>query len=160
MASILSQLLEAQEPSFSYGMQRLEKATKLSGVDLRLIADIIEKAHAIMRRLGLDPGDTTAPELYASLIGYVRHNNNLGDLFDESDYIMLLIDGVIVSFNLIDIVENLHHELEYRRATHSHGQRSLKGEIVDRYVNHTASHEGTTLEIADTIGLLSTSAVV
>ena len=41
------------------------------GVDVRLIADILSKAHLVMRRLGLDPNDTTAEEVYYALISAV-----------------------------------------------------------------------------------------
>ena len=43
---------------------QLEKTTGASGVDTRLIADITERAHTIMRQLGLDVRDTTCEELY------------------------------------------------------------------------------------------------
>jgi hypothetical protein len=160
MSKFLGQLLEAQEPMFTHGMMRLEKSTGMGGVDLRLIADVIERAHKVMRKLGLDPKDTTGHELYASLRSYVKHNDACGDLLDEMDYVMLILDGVIISFNMIDIIENIHHGLEYKRGIYSHGQRSLKGEIINRYTSHVSTDNVTTLEIADSIGLLSTSGVV
>lgn len=157
MTKFLSDLLEAEEPMFSYGMARLERSTGSSGVDTRLVADIIENAHKIMRKLNLDPADTTGHELYSTLKSYVKHSESEGDLLDESDYIMLVLDGVIISFNLIDIIENVHHELEYGRGIVSHGQRSLMGEVVRRYIGHARTDNSTTLDIAGSIGLLSTS---
>lgn len=160
MTKFLGKLLEADEPMFSHGMNKLEKSTGLSGVDVNLISDVLSKAHAVMRKLGLDPSDTTGQELYAALVGYVRHSKLIGDALDEMDYVMLVIDEKIISFNLIDIIENIHHELDFRRGIYSHGQRSLKGEIVSRYINHVATDELTTIDTARSIGLLSTSNMV
>lgn len=160
MSKLLGQLIEAEEPMFSHGMSRLEKSTKNSGVDVGLISDIYAKAHFVMRKLGLDPADTTGQELYASLIGHVRNNQLMSDLLDETDYVMLIIENKIISFNFIDIIENIHHELDFRRSIYSHGQRSLKGEIVSRYIDHISTNEVTTIGIAESIGLLSTSNMI
>lgn len=156
MSKFLQSILNTKEPLFSNGLAQLEKATGNSGVDTRLIADIIEKAHTIMRKLGLDPRDSTGTELYYALISAVK-NDKAELLFADADYVLLTVDNKVISFNLIDIIENSHHELSYEKQIISHGQRSLRGELVGRYIDHKRADEITTREIASLIGLLPES---
>jgi radical SAM superfamily enzyme with C-terminal helix-hairpin-helix motif len=72
----------------------------------------------------------------------------------ETDYVLMSFGGKIISFNMIDVIENSHHELSYDSQIISHGQRSLRGELVDRYINHSRTNEITTRNIATSIGLL------
>ncbi len=67
MTRILSELLGAREPSFRLDMSKLERATGHPNADIHLTADLIRAARAKLRELGLDPHDTTGPELYAAL---------------------------------------------------------------------------------------------
>lgn len=153
MAKFLQQLLAIDEPIFSVGMQQLEKATGSDGVDTRLIADITHTAHAIMRRLGLDPADTTARELYGALVSSVRHHM-AEDILLTADFVLLPFGDDVISFNLIDVIENSHHELSFEQRITSHGRRSLRGEIVQRYSEHNRTEETVTTELAKNIGLL------
>ncbi|MDK2899379.1 MAG: hypothetical protein PWQ10_566 [Patescibacteria group bacterium] len=141
---------------FRSGLSRLERYTGGKSVDTRLIADIIEKAHKVMRQLNLDIHDTTGHELYNALIATVK-NNNLEDIFADTDYVLLSIDDNIISFNIIDIIENAHHGLKFGHQIVCHGQRSLRGEILERYISHDRIHESTAIEIASLIGLLPLS---
>jgi sugar/nucleoside kinase (ribokinase family) len=155
MAKFLQQLLGGNEPFFSQGMHQLEASTGHAGVDTRLIADIMHAAHHVMRQLGLDPADTTAAELYGTLNNSIRHGNGQQLLMD-TDFVLLPIAGQVVSFNLIDVIENQHHELPFLNRIVSHGQRALRGEIIQRYldnprtdqmaVTHHATHAGLVVE--------------
>ena len=156
MAKFLQQLLDAKEPMFSNGIALLEKSTGNSSVDIRLIADITEKAHAVMRKLGLDLNDTTGRELYGALTATVALGT-FEELLLDVDYVMFMLDGRIMSFNMIDVVENAHHKMPYECQTISHGQRSLRGELVSRYVEHARTDESTTIMIAKSIGLMPDS---
>ncbi|HSX28637.1 MAG TPA: hypothetical protein VLF60_04275 [Candidatus Saccharimonadales bacterium] len=69
----LRDLLDAEEPLFSQSLRQLEEASGHKGTDVKLTAEIIEKAHQIMATLGLDPADTNGPELFSAL------NNKLGE---------------------------------------------------------------------------------
>lgn len=153
MAKFLQRLLNINEPFFSLGIHRLEQATGSKGVDTRLIADITHKSHDIMRKLGLDPADTTGRELYQVLVSSVRRGQSERLLMD-ADYTMMSFAGEPVSFNLIDVIENSHHELSYDQRIVSHGQRSLRGEIVQRYIQQSGIDESTMREVATEIGLL------
>lgn len=143
MTKVLQQLLSSDEPLFSSALAQLEKSTGHEGIDLRLIADITHKAHDIMRSINLDPADTTARELYLALNAYAA---KAGDytIFIDADYVLLRLEDEVVSFNIIDIIENAHHELGFEARTSSHGQRALRGEIAQRYFAHPGAHEITT----------------
>jgi len=153
MARFLQQLLDAQEPMFSRGIAMLEKSTGHSSVDVRLIADITEKSHVIMRKLGLDTSDTTGRELYGALVASVRLGT-FETLLEDDDYVMIKLDSKIISFNLIDVIENAHHKLPFAHQTIAHGQRSLRGELLSRYIDHARTDDVTTRQIAESIGLL------
>ncbi|MBC7943314.1 carbohydrate kinase family protein [Candidatus Saccharibacteria bacterium] len=153
MANFLQQLLNIDEPLFRVGMNQLEKATGYSGVDTRLIADVTHKAHDIMRRLGLDPADSTGRELYQALVCSVNRGTSEALLID-ADYVLLSFEGNVVSFNLIDVIENSHHELTYEQRIMSHGRRSLRGEVVQRYLENSRTNDGVAVELATGIGLL------
>lgn len=153
MAKFLQKLLDAEEPMFTTGLRQLEQATGHSGVDTRLIADIMHRAHSIMRSLGLDPADTTHEELYHTLNSSVPHGTAI-DLLSDNDYVLLTVDGHTISFNLIDVIENAHHGLAFDQRVKNHGQRSLRGEIVQRFMDHERSDETATREIAVTAGLI------
>src|SRR5690606_23069130 len=67
MTRFLSEALGAVEPVFSRSIQQLERAAGLPGTDIRLTSDIIQGTRAKIMELGLDPSDTTGPELYRAL---------------------------------------------------------------------------------------------
>jgi hypothetical protein len=57
----------AAEPTFRAQLMRLEQAAGLPGADIRLMMEIVNETRAKIRDLGLDPHDTTGPELYQAL---------------------------------------------------------------------------------------------
>lgn len=154
MSKFLQQILKAREPIFSNGLIKLEKSTGNSGIDTRLIADISHKAFSIMRCLGLDVRDTKAIELFNAINQVIKRPEGRA-LFIDTDYVLIIIDNHVISFNLIDIVENSHHHLPLGGHIFNHGQRALRGELIDRYVSHTLTDEITVKEIASIMGLMS-----
>jgi len=142
---------------FSNGLRQLEKSTGNSGTDVKLIADIMEKSHEVMRRLALDTTDTSGQELYFALIEAVR-SGMAEDILVDTDYVLVKRDNKVISMNMIDVVENSHHELSYNNQTVSHGQRSLRGELLSRYINHARTDEQTTKNIAKSTGLIDQEA--
>jgi len=74
MTRFLSEALGAVEPTFSLGIRQLEQAAGLPGTDIRLTADIIQKTRAKIAELGLDPADTTGPELFSALQQRLKHD--------------------------------------------------------------------------------------
>jgi len=67
MARFLRDLLDAEEPTFTQALHELEAASGRRGVDAKLIGDITTLAHESMRQLGLDPINSTGPEIYRAL---------------------------------------------------------------------------------------------
>jgi hypothetical protein len=67
MTRFLSQALGAPEPRFSQSIQQLERAAGSPSTDIRLTSEIMQHMRRKIAELGLDPQDTTGPELYGAL---------------------------------------------------------------------------------------------
>lgn len=74
MTRLLSELLGAQEPTFSLNLQQLEKSAGRPSADIRLSTKIMHGMQAKLQDLGLDSRDTKGPELYAALGERLRHD--------------------------------------------------------------------------------------
>src|SRR5690606_32763009 len=99
-------------------ISRLERATGNSGVDVRLIGEITDKANHVMRSLGLDPSNTTAKELYLALNALVRRDESKArELLEGAAYVLANLGSGPISFNLLDVIENSHHDLGYEDRT-------------------------------------------
>lgn len=155
MTHLLQSVLSTENNNslFSSGLAQLEKSAGNSGIDAKIIADILEKAHVVMRKLGLDTKDTTARELYQALLSSVK-NGTCESILLNSDYVLLPVQGKVISLNLIDVINNAHHQLAFDKQISSHGKRSLRGEIVSRYLGHGRTDDATTKEIASSMGLV------
>lgn len=127
MAKFLQRLLEAEEPMFSTTLARLERMVGGRGIDVRYIADITRRAHAVMRRIGLDPADSTEHELYRALISHVHDK----ELFAETDDVGLVYEGRVISFNLGDVTENINLSYESRKTIRM--QCGVRHELAERY---------------------------
>ena len=102
MARVLSELLGAAEPAFRLQIQRLEQAAGLPAADIKLMMQVVNETRAKIRQLGLDPKDTTGPELYAALKERLRH--------DESRVRDVL--KVLTTSGPTDVLEAVQHRLE------------------------------------------------
>ncbi len=85
MTHALKELLGNDHPLFAANIVELEKATGGDGVDARLLGDSIERAHEVLRGMGLDPSNTTGPEAYHALNNLSRSNIGLAKL-DGTDF--------------------------------------------------------------------------
>jgi len=107
MAKFLRDLLDAEEPVFSMALKQLERASGHPGADAKLIGSILEKAHDRMRKLGLDPSNTTGREFYQALLARIASDNErvtrlvgATDSSDVKQLVPLLIDAANkVDFN-------------------------------------------------------------
>lgn len=153
MSGILQTLTGIDERLFTAGINSLEKSVGNVGVDVRLIADLLSKSQGCMRRLGLDPSDTEGRELYHALMSAVR-NGRAEEILKDCDYVLVRIGSKIISLNLIDVIENAHHQMSYEKQIYSYGRRALRGELISRYINHSRTHDRTTKEIAASMGIL------
>jgi ribokinase len=147
MAKFLQDLLEAEEPLFSTALRHLEQAAGHSGVDVRLISDIIARAHHVMRQIGLDPADTTFAELHHALLS---HADDEG-LFDDTEFVGLSFAGRVISFNVDDIHENVQNGLDNQ--TSQHLQFNLRRELVRRYSEHERTNDETVRQFIQEAGL-------
>lgn len=67
MTKVLSQLLGAREPDFRLGVMKLESASGGQSHDIRLTSELLCSSRAKLTALGLDPSDTSGPELFQAL---------------------------------------------------------------------------------------------
>lgn len=151
MSKHLADLLSNDHPLFSKNLADLEKAAG-DGVDTRLIADINQKAHTVMRELGVDTADTTARELYHALNASVSARR-AEQLLKDSSYVLMYFDDGPVSFNIQDVIENAHHGLSFKDRLVVHGQRHLRAEIIRRYAEHERTDTALVHKLAEEIGL-------
>ena len=147
MAKFLQDLLQAKEPLFTTALRQLEKAAGHSSVDVRLISDIISRAHHVMRQIGLDPADTTMVELSNAL----KANAENVELFEDTDFVGLSFNGQIVSFNAEDIAENRTKSIGEQTSIHM--QAALRSELVRRYSDHERTDERAVQEFVEHAGL-------
>lgn len=126
MAHFLQQLLKGKEPLFTHGLKNLEKTTGNAAIDVGLIGEIHERSFAVMRKLGLDPRDTTRDELWAALRGRVSK-----DTFVKSSFSGIFISGSIVSLNEADIKAN--KKLDFKDRTNNGMRQALAKELAWRY---------------------------
>ena len=152
MARILRQLLGNDHPLFTRNIMQLEKAAGNVGIDIRLIADITERAHAVLRELGLDPANSHGEEVYYALAASVK-TNRAEKLLADTQFILFDFDGEVISFNLLDVIENAHHELPYEDRTQAHGLRQLRREIIKRYAEHDRTDNDMVHRLAEEIGV-------
>jgi hypothetical protein len=73
--SKLAKLLDAKEPIFTLAIRDLESLTGSKSIDVSLQSDIIYRVHNRIRKLGLDPNDSTVQEVYQALENRVAEDN-------------------------------------------------------------------------------------
>ena len=110
--------------------------------DVRLITEILARAHSIIRALGLDPADTTGREVYQALMAAAPRIDQIA-WARASDWVMMDFDGQVISFHPVDIVENYHHQLPYGQHRIESGKRGLGYEITRRFSAHPRTHTPT-----------------
>lgn len=152
MGHLLKELLGNDHPLFEQNIAELERASGGAGIDVRLLADITERGHQVLRDLGLDPGNTTAIEAYHALNSVVKNDSSRQKLAD-TEFVILRFGDDRVSFNLQDVIENMHHQMDFTERTLAHAERHLRAEIIKRYAEHERTHEPHVHEKAKEIGL-------
>ena len=128
MTQTLDVLLAGKEPMFTIALRELEDMTGKKGIDVAYIADIMHRAHALMREIGLDPADTTEHELYSALNG---HSGEVALFHNMSDVGLVFSGERAVSFNIDDVHANTGIVYEQRQLTNmrSHIEQGL----LERY---------------------------
>jgi len=67
MTRFLSHAMQATEPFFRHGLQKLEAASGHPSHDIRFSTEVMRASRVKMQQLGLDPADTTPEELHHAL---------------------------------------------------------------------------------------------
>jgi len=67
MTRYLSSALGAAQPLFGQSIMELERASGRPSAEIRLSSEMMQQARIKIAQLGLDPQDTTGPELYSAL---------------------------------------------------------------------------------------------
>jgi len=141
MAHMLERLLGSTDPLFATALVKLEQSARSEGVDVRLIADITHTDHQIMRTLQLDPANSTALEVYSALRAHVAKTEREELL--TTDYIIFIVGRELISFNAVDLLDDIRHNRQFTSRTFDHARRALLGEITHRYTVHPSTHEPT-----------------
>ena len=129
----LQNLLQINDPLFEVNLNSLEKYSGHSGIDTKLVGDIIEKSYTVMRQLKLDPNDTTGEELYLTLNNCFNENKATKFLTQKS-YVLISINNQLVSFNFNDIARNTFYHRKYADRRFDQAQSFLKYELINRYL--------------------------
>jgi len=106
MSRLLAELLGAPQPAFTQALHKLEQASGQPSVDVRLTAEMVQKAQAAIKTLGLDPRDTTTRELYQALMLQVeRDEKRLRKQLDLSDTTSLdkIVPQVVKSLDALNL---------------------------------------------------------
>ncbi len=151
MSHSLARLLANDHPLFTFNLHQLEIAVGGDAVDVKLLGDIMQKAHAVMRDLGIDTADTTAEELYHSLNALVQ-SGSVEEMLSDTHYVLLEVAGEVISFCVYDVIENAHHNLPFADRKLDHGQRHLRAEIIQRYAAHDRTDHKIVHELAEQAG--------
>lgn len=105
MSRVLAQILGVSEPGFRQQLLRLEAAAGMPAADIRLMMQVINETRAKIRELGLDPHDTTGPELFQALQVRLRE--------DEARVRESL--GIAGDAKAIDVLRAVQHCLETQK---------------------------------------------
>ncbi|HSX01654.1 MAG TPA: hypothetical protein VLF67_05430 [Candidatus Saccharimonas sp.] len=83
--STIGRFLQAKEPLFDHALHQLEQDSGRHGIDIKLAAEIAERAASRLRTLEL-PGDASGPDIYAALLGLVKdHDRHLAHAIGGRD---------------------------------------------------------------------------
>lgn len=75
MTRYLASLLGAEQPLFGQSIEALERASGRPSADIRLSSEIMTAVRTKIATLGLDPDDTTGPELYSALQARLKQDD-------------------------------------------------------------------------------------
>lgn len=140
MPTLLQRLVGREDTLFARALLDLEQIVGNEGVDTRVIADVTHKAHDIARKLGLNPAHTAAIEIYNALRAHVASDERIEQLL-ATDYVLFSYNGQVVSFNLLDLLDDIQNQRIFTNRSLQYGRRALLGELTHRYVSHPRTHD-------------------
>lgn len=128
MASQLAKLLGRDDIAFDIAVADLEKATGKHNLDVKLVGDVLAKAHQLIRSIGLDSHDLKASELYRALLADKTYKSK-----SSHSYVGIIISGRLVSLNHQDIDSDRIHQLPFSKRSVKNMQAALRAELIERY---------------------------
>ncbi len=75
MTKLISDILRAPQPKFSHDIEKMERMSGLPGADIKLSLKLKDSTPRALRKLGLDPHDTSGEELYEALKHKLKRDN-------------------------------------------------------------------------------------
>ncbi|MDR0397974.1 MAG: hypothetical protein LBH36_02205 [Candidatus Nomurabacteria bacterium] len=158
--SQLAKLLQANTHRLDFVTSSLNKNCHMA-IDAKLMGDLHETVARAMHNLGLDPENTTGPELYRALGN--RFHEDFKQLvktpkFDKKALQKLmeqkgsprfwrdtlwagaLYDKRPLSFNVFDMFQSFSADIPYAAHGYENFKESLLGELVSRYEARGANH--------------------
>lgn len=151
MSRALKELLANDHPLFLMNIARMERASGNAGIDVRLIADITERSHEVIRQLRLDSRDITGPELYRALL--VAAENGTLEGLRAPEYLLINLGEGPISLNVRDVLDSLKAGHSFQERSTDHAQRKLRAEIIRRYAEHERTQDDVVHELARDAGL-------
>ncbi len=110
MSHHLAELSESTEPDFSRRLRSLEATTGRTGIDVKLIAEIVSAVRRKTAELGMDPVDTTPEEMYSALQAKIAEcDRTLAQILHakQSDDVESIIDGIVVVIGKRKTLQNV-----------------------------------------------------
>jgi hypothetical protein len=142
MSKYLSQLLDEPEILVESAIKKLEHISGWESTDIRLLAEINNKVRAKITELGLDPDDTTGPELYHALLARIdadEHNFNMPYIKMPTNKLIDKIDQVHKSYKVYALKQNVAKDIlrahPPRRLMKQLGYRSADSLIKRENIN-------------------------
>ena len=152
MSRFLRDILGNKNPLFTRYITEMERSAG-EAIASKTIGEVLERSHAVMRRIGVATANTNAEELYYALCAAASNDDDIEDLLKRTSWSLLpFVDGP-VSFNLQDVVDNAHHEIPFSSRRVSHGQRQLRRELTRRFSDHKRTYTPRIVNMAKDIGL-------
>jgi hypothetical protein len=134
MSKKLAELLDEPEVVVESVIKKLEHLSGWESTDVRLLAEISNKVRAKHLELGLDPNDTTGPELYHALIAKLKKDEEKFSL--PSTTILNQVSGVHKNYHVYSLKRNVAKEL-----LRSHPPRRLMKQLSFRSVDSMLKRE-------------------
>jgi hypothetical protein len=109
MSKKLSELLYEPEILVESAIKKLEHLSGFEGTDIRLLGEVNNKTRAKLAELGLDPDDTTGPELYNALLAKAEQDESRLNL--ETDQLIRQISRAHKSYQVYALKQSVAKEL-------------------------------------------------
>jgi hypothetical protein len=134
MSKKLAELLDEPEVVVESVIKKLEHISGWESTDVRLLAEINNKVLAKHLELGLDPKDTTGPELYHALLAKLNKDEEKFSL--PANTIINQVSGVHKNYHVYSLKRNVAKEL-----LRSHPPRRLMKQLSFRSVDSMLKRE-------------------